>query len=185
GSWRRRGHRMKGEGAFDGAIPGVHCMLRRSFVLSMIFGAVAIALLIAFTGGGVVVAPPDVIGEIVYTVPGAGQRLEVTERARLQIREQPYDTGSYDAFIWLPTGVSNTYSSIEAAANTSFLFKDTRRMQLIGGSLRGLKIQPGGVGEGPFMVETPHCSVQVDEGSLSIYITPDGAETRVTVARGS
>src|SRR5690606_18585602 len=100
GSFERLRHRMKRDGAFDGAIPGVHCMLRRSFVLSMIFGAVASALLIAFTGGGVVVAPPDVIGEIVYTVPGAGQRLEVTERARLQIREQPYDTGSYDAFIW-------------------------------------------------------------------------------------
>ncbi len=187
GSFERLRLRMKKDGAFDGAIPGVHCMLRRSFVLAMIVGAIAIALLAAFSpsiGGG---DPPNVIGEIVFTDPrpSVGQRVDVRERRKLEIREEPYDTDAYEAFLWLPTGVSNTYSSIEAAQNTAFNFTATRRMRLSTGTLRRMQIQPGGVGEGPFIVETPHCRVEVDEGGLTVSVTADGAETHISVGHGS
>src|SRR5690606_2918837 len=47
-----------------------------------------------------------------------------------------------------------------------------------------LEIQPGGMGEGPFVVVTPHCTVQIESGSLSINLTRDGSETQVSVAEG-
>lgn len=190
GSFDRLRARMKGEGAFDGAIPGAHCMLRRSFLIALFFGIVAIVLLVSFSDERVDYARTDVIGEIVFHNPGLmlGQKRDEVERRTLQLKgadDEADRTGAYDAFLWLPTGVSNTYSSIEAGQNTEFKFTETRRMELSYGQLRSLEIRPGGIGEGPFIVQTPHCVVQVDQGMLSISITRDNAETQVTVVQGS
>jgi hypothetical protein len=188
GSFERLRSRMKKDAAFDGAIPGVHCMLRRSFGIALLVGVIAVTLLLVFTvqrGGGVA---PDVIGEIRYTEPivGTDQPLEVVDRAKLVInRPEPYKTGVYEAFIWLPTGISNVNSELEAAQNTEFNFTSTRRVELATGTLRRMEIQPGSVGEGPFIVATPHCKVEVDAGALSITVAPDGTETRISVGRGS
>lgn len=188
GSFERLRGRMKKEGAFEGAIPGVHAMLRRSFIISMLVGLVAIVLLIVFSGGRDHAVAPDVIGEIIYTSPtvSIGQQRDVVERASLHAnRDKPYDTGAYDAFIWLPTGVSNTFSTIEATENTEFQFSSPRQVELARGSFRRIDVQPGGVGESSFEVATPHCTVQVEEGSLMINVTRDGSETQISVGRGS
>src|SRR5690606_8768923 len=110
-------------------------------------------------------------------------RAEVERRELLLNREE--GTGAYDAFIWLPTGVSNTYSTIELAQNTDFVFEQPRRLVLKRGFARRLEIRPGGMGEGPFLVVTPHCVVHVEDGSLSVNLTRDGAETQISVAQGS
>ncbi|MBX3461219.1 MAG: FecR domain-containing protein [Planctomycetes bacterium] len=188
GSFERLRGRMKKEGAFEGAIPGVHAMLRRSFLVAMAVGMVAIVLLAAFSRSQTGVAAPDVIGEIIYTSPtvSVGQRRDVVERASLQAnRDKPYDTGAYDAFIWLPTGVSNTFSTIEATENTEFQFSTPRRVELVRGNFRRIEVQPGGVGDGPFEVKTPHARVQVEEGSLTVSVARDGSETQISVGRGS
>lgn len=190
GSFDRLRARMKKEGAFVGAIPGVHCMLRRSFMLAVLFGVIAVALLMAFGAQGGSVTAPDVIGQIVYHNPSlsVGQRRAEVDREELILKDEddpPERTGSYDAFLWLPTGVSNTYSTIEAAQNTEFKFVAPRRVILTQGFLRRLQIEPGGFGEGDFIIETPHGRVRVRSGSLSVRVTGDGAETQVSVAQGS
>lgn len=190
GSFDRLCARMKHEGAFDGAIPGAHCMLRRAFIIAFLVGVAAIALLATFGDNRTQFARPNVIGEIVFHNPGLmlGQKREEVERRTLELKgenDEPDNTGAYDAFLWLPTGVSNTYSSVEAGQNTEFKFVETRKMVLTYGLLRSLEIRPGGIGEGPFIVQTPHCVVQVDQGLLSINITRDSSETQVTVIQGS
>lgn len=190
GSFERLQARMKKEGALLGAVPGVHCMLRRAFLLALLVGIAAVATLIAIGRTGGSLAAPDVIGQIVYHNPSltVGQRRAEVARRELQLKteaEAPDDTGAYDAWVWLPTGVSNTYSTIELAQNTQFKFTKTRRVVLSAGFMRRLEVQPGGMGEGPFVVVTPHCQVQVDQGSLSINVTRDGVETQISVGTGS
>ncbi|MCB9931963.1 MAG: hypothetical protein H6841_00915 [Planctomycetes bacterium] len=190
GSFERLQARMKKEGALQGAVPGVHCMLRRAFMLALLVGVAAVATLVAVGSTGGSIATPDVLGQIVYHNPSLtiGQRRAEVERRELLLKsetDKPEDTGAYDAFIWLPTGVSNTYSTIELAQNTEFKFTGTRRVEVTRGFMRRLEIQAGGMGEGPFVVVTPHCQVQVDQGSLSINVTRDGVETQISVGEGS
>jgi hypothetical protein len=185
GSFDRLSDRLKKEGAFAGAIPGVHRMLRRSFILAALVGVIAISILLMLGKGATTLDAPDVIGQIVYHNPSltVGQRRAEVERRELLLNRDE-STGAYDAFIWLPTGVSNTYSTLELAQNTEFKFEEPRRLVLARGFIRRLEIQPGGMGEGPFVVVTPHCTVQIESGSLSINLTRDGSETQVSVAEG-
>lgn len=190
GSFERLRARMKKEGQFQGAIPGVHAMLRRSFILAILVGVTAIAVLIAVGQTGAGTDAPDVIGQIVYHNPSlsVGERRAVVESSELHLwreGDESTDTGAYDAFIWLPTGVNNTYSTIELAQNTRFRFTDTRVVELQAGFMRRLEIQPGGIGEGSFVVKTPHCRIEVEQGSLSIGVTRDGVETQISVGQGS
>lgn len=190
GSFDRLRDRMKKEGSFAGAVPGVHCMLRRAFMIAALIGLGAIITLIAVGATGNSAAAPDVIGQIVYHNPSltVGQRRAEVERRELVLKgesDDPENTGAYDAFIWLPTGVDNTYSTIELAQNTEFKFTATRKAVLSLGEMRRLEIEPGGMGEGPFVIQTPHCLVKVDQGSLSINITRDGAETQISVGTGT
>jgi len=164
--------------------------LRRAFTVAALFGLGAIITLIAVGSTGGSLAAPDVIGQIVYHNPSftVGQSRAEVERRELTLKgpeDEPESTGAYDAFIWLPTGVDNTYSTIELAQNTEFKFTATRKVVVNRGFMRRLDIQPGGMGEGPFVVITPHCQIQVDEGSLSINITRDGVETQISVGQGS
>ncbi|MBZ0136141.1 MAG: hypothetical protein K8I27_07200 [Planctomycetes bacterium] len=190
GSFERLSARMKKEGQFQGAIPGVHAMARRSFILAFLVGITAIAVLIAVGRPGVGTDAPDVIGQIMYHNPSLsiGERRAVVQSSELHIwreGDQPPDTGAYDAYVWLPTGVNNTYSTIELAQNTKFRFTQTRTARLDAGFMRRLEIQPGGIGEGPFTVITPHCRVEIEQGGLSIGITRDGVETQISVGQGS
>ena len=190
GSFDRLRDRMKKEGAFSGAIPGVHCMLRRAFIVAGLIGTIAVVTLIAVGSTGDTLATPDVIGQIVYHNPSltVGQSRAEVERRELTLKgadDEPENTGAYDAFIWLPTGVDNTYSTVELSQNTEFKFTATRSVELSRGFVRRLEIQPGGMGEGSFIVDTPHCRVQVDRGSLSINLTRDGSETQISVGEGS
>lgn len=188
GSFNRLNARMKRDGAFSGAIPGAHAMLRRSFGIAVVVGITAIVLLLVFSNEGRNIAAPDVIGQIVYmpaTGTAAGRRVEVSRSELVLNREPPYNTGEYEAFIWLPTGITGSSSTIEAAPGTEFRFTQHRRVELNRGTLRHADIQLGGVGEGAFVIATPHCEVHVQEGSLTVVVTPDGALTQVTAARGS
>ena len=190
GSFERLRAHMKKDGAFQGAIPGVHAMLRRSFILACVIGLIAISILIAVGQTGAGTDAPDVIGQIVYHNPSisVGERRAVVESSELLLwheGEETPNTGAYDAFIWLPTGVNNTYSTIELSQNTKFRFTDTRVVNLDVGFMRRLEIQPGGIGEGPFTVITPHCRVEVERGSLSITVTRDGVETQISVGQGA
>jgi hypothetical protein len=188
GSFNRLNARMKRDGAFSGAIPGAHCMLRRSFGIAVVTGIAAIVLLLVFSNTGRDIAAPDVIGQIVY-MPASGtaatRRVEVSRSELVLNRDPPYNTGEYEAFIWLPTGISGSSSTIEASPNTEFRFTQHRRVELLRGTLEHADIQLGGVGEGAFVVATPHCEVHVQEGGLTVVVTPDGAQTQVSVARGS
>ena len=58
GSYERLRGRMKSEGSFSGAVPGVHCILRRSFMISVAAGAVIVGLLWAFTEAAIP-PPPE------------------------------------------------------------------------------------------------------------------------------
>lgn len=186
GSFERLRARMKREGSFDGAVPGPHCMLRRSFMVAFVFGVVAVVLLAIFTSHAPTLARPDVIGQIVYHNPtlALGQRRAEVERTELLLRHE-YKPGAYDAFLWLPTGQANTYSSLEIAQNSEFTFSGPRKMELKQGSIRRLEVRPGGIGDGPFVVTTPHGQVQVDDGGLTVTVTRDSAQTQVSVAEGS
>jgi hypothetical protein len=191
GSFERLRHRMKKEGAFQGAIPGAHAMLRRSFMLAFAVGIIAVLLLIAIGTSSGPAATPDVIGQIVFTNPaltvGGESRGEV-ERNYLSLWKEgddPTDTGAYDAYIWLPTGVENTYSTVELSSNSVFKFTETRRLVLTRGFIRRLEIQPGGMSEGPFVVVTPHCTVEIEKGALSISITRDDVMTQISVGEGN
>jgi hypothetical protein len=186
GSFERLRGRMKKEGAFQGAIPGAHAMLRRSFMLAFAVGVIAILVLLAVgttSGPG---ATPDVIGQIVFTNPAlkVGERRAEVERTYLELNNE-VNTSAYDAYIWLPTGVENTYSTIELGANTIFTFTATRRMDLKQGFIRRLDVQRGGTSEGPFIVDTKHGRIEIDQGSLSINITRDSVETQISVAEGN
>ena len=190
GSYERLRAHLKKDGAFQGAIPGIHCMLRRSFVIAMLVGVTAIVLLIALGSARGSFAAPDVIGQIVYHNPSlqVGQSRAEVERRELTLKaegDDPENTGSYDAFIWLPTGVDNTYSTIELGQNTEFKFTKTRTVEFNRGFMKRVEVQPGGMGEGPFVVVTPHGRIEVDQGSLSLEVTRDGVETRISVGVGS
>jgi hypothetical protein len=190
GSFERLRGRMKKEGAFQGAIPGAHAMLRRAFILAFTVGVIAVVILIAVGSTGRGVEAPDVIGQIVYHNPSltVGERRAEVQRSELHISREDddaTDTGAYDAFLWLPTGVNNTYSTIELGQNTRFLFTGPRTVELKTGFMRRLEVQPGGMDEGPFTVVTPHGRVEVDKGSLSIRVTRDGVETQVSIGQGS
>jgi hypothetical protein len=185
GSFERLRARMKREGSFAGAVPGVHCMLRRAFMVALAVGFVAVVLLIAFGGPSLQVAAPDDIGEIVYLSPrpGLDQARREQDRAKLSLFRE-YDTGAYEASLWLPTGLASSPSTLEAGTDTEFRFLSTRRVDLLRGSFRGVEVHPGGVGEGPFVITSPHGRVQVDRGRLTVAVTRDGAETQVTVLDG-
>lgn len=192
GSFERLVGRMKREGAMDAAVPGVHCMLRRAFLVAGLFGALAVALLAMFGVPGDSGARPDVIGQIVYHNPSltVGQRRAEVERTELVLFDEArkagaYDTGAYDAYLWLPTGQMNTYSTIEAGTATEFRFLEPRHMEIARGELRRVQVRPGGIGEGAFVLSTPHCRIEVEDGSLSVAITRDSAETRISVGEGS
>lgn len=194
GSFERLRARMKREGSFDGAVPGAHCMARRSFMASAIFGVIAVVLLAVFTGHPGTLARPDVIGQIVYHNPSLalGQRRAEIDRAPLLLYNADvkpvtgdYNTGDYDAFLWLPTGQANTYSSLEVTANSEFRFLGVRTIELVRGSIRRLDVRPGGIADGSFKVQTPHGSIQVDDGGLAVTVSRDGAQTQISVAEGS
>jgi len=194
GSFERMRARMKREGSFDGAVPGGHCMARRSFIASCVFGLIAVVLLAVFTGAPGTQARPDVIGQIVYHNPtlALGQRRAEIARNPLVLYngdvEPPqgeYKTGDYDAFLWLPTGQANTYSSIEITQNSEFRFTGVRTMELTRGVIRRLEVQPGGISDGAFTIKTSHGRIEVDEGALTVGVTRDGSQTQVTVALGS
>jgi anti-sigma factor RsiW len=75
GSFERLHARMKREGAFDGAVPGAHCMLRRSFTAAMVFGLVAVVLLAVFAGGRLTrkfTATPEAGGSPWYSISMRG-----------------------------------------------------------------------------------------------------------------
>jgi hypothetical protein len=186
GSFERLRSRMKKEGAFQGAIPGAHAMLRRSFMLAVLVGIIAVVVLITVGSTGGPTATPDVIGQIVFTNPALriGERRAEVERNYLEL-DKEIDTSAYDAYIWLPTGVENTYSTIELSSNSKFTFTATRRIVLDSGFARRLEVQPGGMGEGPFVVVTPHCTIEIEHGALSVNITRDGVETQVSVGEGN
>jgi hypothetical protein len=186
GTFERLQLRMKRDRIVEGAIPGVHRMLRRAFGVAMIVGLIAVILLVAFSKPPVSIATPDVIGQIVYTSPTltVGERRDEVDRAELLLHRE-YSTGAYDAFLWLPTGVANTYSALEAIQNTEFRFVAPRRIELTRGTLRRIEGRPGGIGEGPFVIQTPHAVVQVEEANLSVGIARDGSETQVSVLTGS
>jgi anti-sigma-K factor RskA len=186
GSFERLQQRMRSENVADGAIPGVHCLLRRSFVVALVFGVIAVGLMVAFSTPQRGLATPDVIGQIVYTNPALEStfRRDEVERSELVLMRD-YSTGAYDAYLWLPTGVANTYSSLETAQNTDFVFTAARRVSVSRGELRRVQIQPGGLGEGPFIIQTPHATVQADEANYSVGIARDGSETRISVLTGS
>ncbi|MBX3473871.1 MAG: FecR domain-containing protein [Planctomycetes bacterium] len=194
GSFERLRARMKREGSLEGAVPGAHCMARRAFVASAAFGVVAVALLVLFTGPGDAPSRPDVIGQIVYHNPSLvlGQRRAEIARNPLLLYnadaspgQGDYKTGSYDAFLWLPTGQANTYSSVEVTQNSEFRFTGVRTLELIRGSIRRLEVRPGGIADGAFTVRTPHGRIELDEGGLAVTVTRDDAQTQVTVMEGS
>jgi hypothetical protein len=186
GSFERLQQRMHTEHIAGGAIPGVHRLLRRSFMVAIVFGVIAVGLMVAFSTPHRSLATPDVIGQIVYTSPGLGTtfRRDEVERSELVLRRD-YSTGAYDAYLWLPTGVANTYSSLETAQNTEFVFTAARGVNVSRGELRRVQIQPGGLGEGPFIIQTPHATVQTDEASYSVGIARDGSGTRISVLTGN
>lgn len=187
GSFERLQRRMKHDGALDGAIPGVHCMLRRAFVISFIAGIAFVVLLAVFAGKA---RPPaliqvDVIGQIIYRTPAldfASERGDEVDSGDL-VKGVVKNTGSYDATLWVPTGMSNSYSTIECAAHTEFKFENARELVLVRGALRHAEIEPGGLGDREFSIKTPHCTINVDSASLSVIVMD--AETQVTVASGT
>ena len=195
GSFERLHARMKREGAFAGAVPGAHCMLRRSFVAAMVFGLIAVVLLAVFTRHRGAIAPPEQIGQIDYHNPsrayGERRAVEASEyllllddRDALNVRGQ-YNTGERDAFIWLTGGQPRQYSSLELSQKTEFRFTAPRRMELDAGTIRRLDARPATIAEGPFVIVTPHAVVQVDEGRLAVSVTPDQVQTQVSVIEGS
>lgn len=186
GSFERLRKRMKDDGTFQNAIPGCHCMLRRSFLAATLFGALAIFLLLAFSDGKRVAPQSDIIGEIVYynNSGTVTQRRDVDRRDQLMMN-QLYDTGLKRAYLWLPTGVSNTYSIIDIGKDTKFEFLDTRKIELQRGFLRKLDINPGGISEDEFEIITPHARIRGNKCRLSVRISPDNGQTDIAVADGS
>lgn len=194
GSYERLRARMKREGSLEGAVPGAHCMARRSFVAAAVFGLVAVALLALLGGAQPSQSRPDQIGQIVYHNPSLtlGQKRSEVARNELLLYnpdarppQGEYDTSAYDAFLWLPTGQANTYSSLEIVQNSAFRFTAARTMELQRGGIRRLDVRPGSIVDGSFTVRTPHGRIEVDEGALAVTVTRDGARTQVTVSEGS
>ncbi|MCC6574380.1 MAG: hypothetical protein IT462_11375 [Planctomycetes bacterium] len=187
GSFERLQRRLKDEGALQGAIPGVHRMLRRAFVISFLAGLLFVALLAVFAGTS---KPPtlikvNVIGQIIYRAPAidfTSERGDEINSGDL-VQGEVKNTGSYDATLWVPTGMSNSYTTIEVVANTEFKFDSAREMTVNRGVLRQAEIEPGGLGDQKFTIKTPHCSIIVDNAALSVIVLD--AETQVTVASGT
>ncbi|MEE9311375.1 MAG: hypothetical protein V3V10_03075 [Planctomycetota bacterium] len=186
GSFERLRKRMKDDGSFQNAVPGSHCMLRRSFFMAMLFGLVAVSLLLVFSDSGRTTTQTEVIGEIVFYNTGGTitQRRNVDKRDQLKLNHL-YDTGLKQAYCWLPTGISNTYSDIEIERDTKFKFLDTRHIELQRGFLRKLDINPGGISEDEFEVVTPHARIRGNRCRMAIRISPDGGQTDITVSKGS
>lgn len=185
GSFERLRRRMKAEGAMDAAVPGVHCMLRRAFVVSAVVGILFVIAIAMFTENMGTLTEPDVIGQIIYRRPastlGTGDEVD---SASLELSKN-YDTGSYEAWLWLPTGVSNRYSTVAVGQNSEFAFTSTREISLKRGSVRRIEVERGDIGDGSFIVNTPHGRVEIDQGSASITVRADGAATEVTVGKGA
>ncbi|GIK53994.1 MAG: hypothetical protein BroJett014_29670 [Planctomycetota bacterium] len=187
GSFDRIMRRMSGEGALQGAVPGVHCMLRRAFLLAAAAGILMVVLMALFGDKRYLpVLPKDeVIGQIIYHEASAdfggtvGREIEQGE----VLVGTTKNTGVYDAQIWLPTGVSRSYSIIECAPQTEIQFVSSREVKLNRGFMRRLNIAPGALGESAFTVVTPHGRVEVSGAKLSVRVTE--AETQVTVGEGS
>ncbi|MHC4840293.1 MAG: hypothetical protein ACYTDT_04930 [Planctomycetota bacterium] len=186
GSFERLRKKMKDDGSFSTAVPGCHCMLRRSFFLAMLFGAIAVSLLLIFSDSNRTTVQTDVIGEIVFYNSGGtvNQRRDVEKRDQLKLNHL-YDTGLQQAYLWLPTGISNTYSDVEVAQDSKFKFLDTRHIELQRGFLRKLDINPGGISEDDFEIITPHARIRGNKCRLAIRLSPDGGQTDVAVAEGA
>jgi hypothetical protein len=188
GSFDRLMRRMGQEGALAGAVPGVHRMLRRSFLIAALAGILFIALMAWYSDAARVAPLPhteEVIGQIIYYEPAPdmisthGREIDHGEA----LVGASKNTGSYDASIWLPTGVSRSYSIIECAPQTELKFVSSREIQLNKGFFRQLSIAPGALGESAFVVKTPHGRVEVSGAKLAIRVNE--AETQVTVSEGS
>ncbi|MDC1143038.1 hypothetical protein OAU50_08100 [Planctomycetota bacterium] len=186
GSFERLRKKMKDDGSFVNAIPGCHCMLRRSFLLAMLFGAIAVSLLLVFSDDNRTASQSEVIGEIVFYNSGGtvSQRRDVEKRDQLKL-DHLYDTGLQQAYLWLPTGISNTYSDLEVAQDSKFKFLDTRHIELQRGFLRKVDINPGGISESEFEIVTPHARIRGNQCRLAIRISPDGGQTDIAVAEGA
>lgn len=186
GSFERLHARMNREGSFEGAVPGAHCMARRSFVASLVFGIIAVVLLAIFTAPRVTMDQPDVIGVIARRNPAvvSGGDRGMVDRQELRLNQRYDLTDGYDASLWLPTGQAGS-SSLDIARDAIFTFSDARHLNLETGTIRGLEVSPGGVTDGPFIVLTAHGQVQVEEGRLAVAVTRDGAQTQVSVIEGT
>lgn len=187
GSFDRLIRHMKNEGTLAGAVPGVHCMLRRAFMFAGVAGFVFIVLIAIFgQREGAVTLPRDqVIGQIIFYEPAAdsisGMGREVDQGEAVIGATRNFS--SHDASIWIPTGVSRSYSIIECAQGTVLKFNNSREVVLSKGFMRRLSIAPGALGEGAFTVKTPHGRVEVSNARLSIRVTE--ADTQVCVGEGS
>jgi len=187
GSFERLMRHMKHEGALQGAVPGVHCMLRRAFVFAAVTGLLFIVLLAIFSDSRhLPVLPRDeVIGQVMYYEPAP--EMSATRGREMGHGEalvgKTENTGAYDASIWLPTGVSRSYSIIECASQTESKFVGSREIRLNKGFMRQLNIAPGALGESAFIVRTPHGRVEISGARLSIRVIE--SETQVTVGEGS
>lgn len=187
GSFDRLMRRMKSDGALAGAVPGVHCMLRRAFMFATVAGLVFIVLMAAFgSPSGELQLPRDqVLGQIIYYEPAPdmisdpGREVDQGEA----IAGATKNFSSHDASIWLPTGVSRSYSIIECSQGTVLKFVSAREVVLSKGAMRRLSIAPGALGEGAFTVRTPHGRVEISSARLSIRVTE--ADTQVCVGEGS
>ncbi len=187
GSFDRLIRHMKHEGALAGAVPGVHCMLRRAFMFAAVTGMIFIALMAIFSDKqSEPLLPKDqVIGQIIYYEPapdsisGHGRELDHGEA----LAGATKNFNSYDVSIWIPTGISRSYSIIECSQGTVMSFESSREVTLRKGFMRQLNIAPGALGEGAFTVKTPHGRVEISGAKLSIKVTE--ADTQVTVGEGS
>ncbi|CAG0928687.1 hypothetical protein PLCT1_00815 [Planctomycetaceae bacterium] len=187
GSFDRLIRHMKHEGALAGAVPGVHCMLRRAFIFAAVAGLIFIALMAIFSDEqSAPLLPTDkVIGQIIYYEPAPdsisshGRELDQGEA----LAGATKNFNSYDVSIWIPTGISRSYSIIECSQGTVMSFESSREVTLRKGFMRQLNIAPGALGEGAFTVKTPHGRVEISGARLSIKVSE--ADTQVTVGEGS
>jgi hypothetical protein len=129
--------------------------------------------------------PKDqVIGQIIYYEPApdtiSSHGREVDHGEALAGANKNF---IYDVSIWIPTGISRSYSIIECTKGTELTFNNSREVELKKGFMRQLNIAPGALGESAFTVKTPHGRVEISGAKLSIKVTE--ADTQVTVGEGS
>lgn len=187
GSFDRLMRHMKNEGALAGAVPGAHCMLRRAFMFAAVAAVICVVLMAVFSDPYQVVSLPkdQVIGQIIYFEPAPdaislpGREVDQGEA----VIGATKNFSSHDVSIWIPTGVSRSYSIVECSQGTVIKFVSAREVVLTKGFMRRLSIAPGALGEGAFMVRTPHGRIEISDAKLSIRVTE--ADTQVCVGEGS